>query len=349
MSQFHKLKIKDLKKETKDAVSISFDIPQNLTDEFSFIAGQYITIKSTLNNEELRRAYSICSSPNSGDIRVAIKAVKNGTFSVFATSQLQIGNEIEISKPEGKFVLKTDESNSKNYLAFAAGSGITPVMSMIKSVLETEKNSRFVLVYGNKNTFETIFFDEINTLQSKYNDRFSVQFVYSKEQPEGALFGRIDQSTVNYILNQHADLKFNDVFLCGPEQMINTVVETLESKDFDKAHIHFELFKSSKSKEKQTTSLEGNTSITILLDDEETTFSMSKKMDILEAALKEKLDAPFSCKGGICSSCLAKVTKGKATMTKNTILTDEEVAEGLILTCQAHPTTSEITIDFDDV
>ncbi|MEE9350459.1 MAG: 2Fe-2S iron-sulfur cluster-binding protein [Flavobacteriaceae bacterium] len=352
MSQFHSVKIAAIKRETKDAVSIVFDIPEDLKNQFQYIAGQYITLKTTIDGTDVRRAYSICSSPNSNEIRVAVKRVKNGFFSIYATSELKVGDVIEISKPEGKFILSTSANNANNYLAFGAGSGITPIMAMVKSVLENEPNSKFVLVYGNKNTFETLFFDEINTLKRTYSDRFFVQFVYSKEQPEGSLFGRIDSSVVNFVLKKHVDSTFNDVFLCGPEQMINTVKETLFAQDFNDDSIHYELFTAPKSNDKdeaENLTLDGNSEITVMLDDEETTFTMAQKETILTAALKNDLDAPYSCQGGICSSCIAKVTEGKVTMAKNTILSEDEVAEGLILTCQAHPTTAKITIDFDEV
>ncbi len=350
MSKFHRLKIAKIKRETKDAVAVTFEIPNDLKDNFRFIAGQYITFKTEINGEEVRRAYSICSSTKSDKITVAIKEVSGGNFSVYANRTLKEGQEIEIGEPEGKFCLEPNSNNSKNYIAFAAGSGITPIMAMVKNVLNEEPNSKFVLVYGNKSTFEAIFFDELNDLQTTYSERFFIQYVYSKEQPKDSLFGRIDIANTNFVLNKYKDFKFNDVFLCGPESMIQTVKDTLIAENFSEEIIHFELFTKSKSKtENAAISLDGNTEITILLDDEETTFTMSQKTNILEAALKQKLDAPYSCQGGICSSCLAKVTKGNAVMDKNSILTEDEVAEGLILTCQAHPTTAEISIDFDDV
>ncbi|MCF6351159.1 MAG: ferredoxin--NADP reductase [Flavobacteriaceae bacterium] len=349
MSKFHKLRITKIKRETVAAVSITFDIPKELKQSFHFTAGQYVTLKIIIDGHEIRRAYSICSSTNKDKITVAIKAIKNGTFSVFATKNLIIGQEIEVAEPEGKFCLATNEDNAKNYIAFAAGSGITPIMSMIKSVLENEPKSKFVLVYGNKSTFETIFFDELNELLDRYNNSFFIQYVYSKEQPKNALFGRIDTANINYVVNKYKNLNFSDLFICGPETMIDTVKETLSAKNYPNKNIHFELFTPSESKAENTLNLDGNSKITILLDDQETTFTMSQKSTVLEAVLKEKLEAPYSCQGGICSSCLAKVTKGNAVMDKNTILSEEEIAEGLILTCQAHPTTNEIVIDYDNI
>ncbi len=348
MSKFYKLKIVDIKRETKDSVSIAFGIPDSLKTEFNFVAGQYSTLKAVINNKEVRRAYSICTSPNSQEIRVVVKEVTNGTFSVYANRNLKNGDVLEVSKPEGKFILPTNTANTKNYLGFAAGSGITPIMAMIQAVLNNEPNSNFVLVYGNKSTFETIFYDKINQLKQEHPNRFFVQYVFSKEQPEGSLFGRIDQSVVNYVLNTYKNLTFNDAYICGPEMMINTVSDTLNLKGLAKENIHFELFTASESKT-ETKNLNGTAKITIMLDDEEVSLEMDKKETILDVALKNQLDAPYSCQGGVCSSCIAKVTQGEASMDKNTILSKEEVAEGLILTCQAHPVSDTIVIDFDDV
>ncbi len=349
MAKFYNLSIKDIKKETEKAVSIAFDIPQSLKKEFEFIPGQYITLKKEINNQEVRRAYSICSSPKSGEVRVVIKEIENGTFSVYANTNLQIEDSLDVSKPEGKFVLQVNPNNQKNYLSFAAGSGITPIMSMIQAVLEEEPDSNFVMVYGNKTIKDTIFYNDLNALLKKYPNRFYVQYVFSQEQPEGSLFGRIDKSVVNFTINKHKNFTFDDVYLCGPESMINTVQETLQTNDFDKNKIHFELFTANTESNNEATSLQGESKITIVLDDEEVSFTMSQKETILDAALKKQLDAPYSCQGGVCSSCIAKVTEGKAVMDKNTILSKDEVDEGLVLTCQAHPVTNKIIVDFDDV
>ena len=351
MSEFHNLTIKEIKKETQDAVSVLFDIPENLKADFKFIPGQYITIQKKIDETVLRRAYSICSSPNSNELRVAIKEVKNGTFSVYANKVLKAGDKIEVSTPEGRFVLKTDPSNTKNYLAFVAGSGITPVLSMIKSVLETEKESKFILVYGNKSVDQTIFKKTLDDLEKEYANQFEVHYVFSQKVNDNSFFGRIDLKVIDKILNEkHSEIKFDDYFLCGPEEMIDLVKGDLIDKGIDTNLIKFELF-SSPEKEKEATNedLSGNSNITILLDDEETAFEMRQDEIILDVALSKGLDAPYSCQGGICSSCLAKVTEGKAIMEKNSILSDEEVKEGLIITCQAHPVTSSIKIDYDDV
>ncbi len=348
MSDFHKLTIHQITRETPQAVSIAFDVPAGLQDIYTFIPGQYITIKTDIEGKEIRRAYSICSSPKSGELKVAVKEIKDGTFSVVANTQLKEGDVLEVHPPEGQFLLHTNTDNT--YGAFAAGSGITPIMSMIKAVLEEESNSRFVLVYGNKTLEETIFRDELLDLQANYPDRLFIEFVYSRSQEENAHFGRIEKPTVNYVLkNKFKDVSFSDFYLCGPEEMINTVTQILVENGIEKNAIHFELFTSSSDETELDINLEGKTNITILVDDEEFTFAMDQKKTILDAALEEDIDAPYSCQGGVCSSCICKVTEGTAAMEKNSILTDGEIADGLILACQAHPTSDVVKIDFDDV
>ena len=351
MSQFHKLSVKEVKQITPNAVTISFEIPENLKSEFQFVAGQYITIKKEIDGKELRRDYSICSAPNSGEIKVGVKKVEGGSFSNYANTQLKAGDILDVHTPNGRFTLKPDSSKSRNVAAFVAGSGITPVMSIMQAVLENEPNSNFVLVYGNKSVGETMFNDEILQLISKYENRLMVYFIYSKEQEGNSLFGRIERSTVNFVLkNKHKDLIFDAFYLCGPEAMINSVSETLQETGVDKKTIHFELFTSSSPVENPSVSVpDGKTKIKIMLDDDEVDFVMDKKQLILDFALSQKLDAPYSCQGGICSSCIARVKEGKVEMVKNQILTDSELEEGLILTCQSHPVTDTVYIDYDDV
>jgi len=347
MSKFHKLTIQKIIKETTDAVSILFDVPTNLKEVFSFFAGQHITIKATINGKETRRSYSICASPNSNELKVAVKAVENGVFSVFATTKLKEGDILEVAEPDGKFILNPEAN--KNYIAFAAGSGITPVLSMIKAVLEAENASTFTLIYGNKSIESTIFKSELEALLEQHPNNFNLHYVFSRERISDSKFGRIDKGITNYFVkNIHKEITFDAAFLCGPEEMIHIVSDTLKENNFAENTIHFELFTAS-TEESSIEIEEGKTEITVLLDDEETTFTMNKSDDILAASLRNDLDAPYSCQGGVCSSCLCKVTEGNAVMIKNSILTDGEVEAGFVLACQAHPTTSKITIDFDDV
>jgi len=348
MSTFHKLSIKNYIQETANAVSLIFDIPEHLKDNFSFKAGQYVTLKTTIEAKEIRRSYSICSSPNSGELKVAIKRVENGVFSTYAISHLKTGDVIEVHEPEGKFIL--EPTRSTNYLGIVAGSGITPVLSMIKTVLQLEPSSSFTLIYGNKSSDETMFKTELDALSKAYDTRFNLEYVFSRQNEEGALFGRIDEGHTNYFIkNIYKNWSFNTAFLCGPEEMIKTVSTTLKENHYKESQILFELFTASINEESSSELKDGQTEVTVLLDDEELCFTMNQKDNILAAALRNDVDAPYSCQGGVCSSCLGKVTQGTAVMVKNSILTDDEVNEGFILTCQAHPTSSKISIDFDDV
>lgn len=350
MADFHPLSIKNITRETPKAVSIEFEVPESLKQVFSFTAGQYITIKTEIEGTEIRRAYSICSAPESGSLTVAVKEVEGGTFSPIANNTLKVDDVVEVHPPEGNFLLETNKEAYNTYVAFAAGSGITPIMSMIKTVLNSEPNSRFVLVYGNRNLEETIFASELIALQAAHPDRLFIEFFYSRKQEENGSFGRIEKSTINYITkNKFKDTSFKAFYVCGPEEMINTVTDVLVANGIDKGDIYFELFTSSTEEAEIEADLDGKTNVTLLVDDEEFTFVMDQKKTILDAALAEEIDAPYSCQGGVCSSCICRITEGTAVMEKNSILTDGEIAEGLVLACQAHPTTVKVKVDFDDV
>lgn len=349
MSHFHTLSIKEIVKETSSAVSILFDIPEDLKEFFVFTAGQYVTLRTTIDGQDVRRAYSICSSDNSGEVKIAVKAIENGVFSNYAYDKLSAGDKIEVAPPEGNFVLNTSKENSKRYLAFVAGSGITPVLSMIKSVLENEPKSTFTLVYGNKTIEDIIFKNELDALAKQFIAKLNLKYVLSQEKKADALEGRIDKNVVNYIVRDKFNhLNFDEFFLCGPEEMINDVSQTLTEDGFSKENIHFELFFSS-ADTKDVSTADGVSEITVLVDDEETTFTMDQTDTILAASLRHSIDAPYSCQGGVCSSCMCKVTEGHAIMSANSILSDDEIEEGLVLACQAHPTTTKIAVDFDDV
>lgn len=354
MAAFHNLKIKSITRETKDCVTLLFDVPEHLKGDFKFTAGQYITLKTTINGEEIRRDYSLCSSPKSGDLKVAVKAVENGLFSNFANTQLKENDSLDVATPNGRFTFSPIPNAKRVVAAFAAGSGITPILSIAKTALEEENESEFILMYGNKSIKDTIFFEELKALHERFKDRFHLQFLFSRTQENDALFGRIEKSTVNLILkNRYKDITIDAFYICGPNQMITTVKDTLLGHNIDENRIHFELFTPTATDEIIADViddvLDGETKITVVVDDEETTFTMPQQKSILDAALEEDLDAPYSCQGGICSSCLARVTEGSATMQKNNILTEDEISEGLILTCQAYPTSNTLKVDFDDV
>ncbi|GAA0872781.1 ferredoxin--NADP reductase [Gangjinia marincola] len=350
MGAFHTLRIKHIERVTVKSVAITFTVPQELEEEFTFLAGQYVTLKTTIDGEEVRRAYSICSSPSSGKLTVSVKEVDQGTFSRYANQQLKEGDTLEVHAPEGKFTFTPNPENDNAYAAFAAGSGITPILSIIKTVLTQERKSKFALVYGNKSPELTMFYEDLLELQQEYKDRFFVDYVFSQTNEENCLFGRIEKSTVNYMLkNKFSAFDFTSYYLCGPKPMIDMVSEVLSDQGVGDSRIHFELFTTNDVEGKVETDLDGQTSIKIIVDDEESSFHMPKTSTILEAALDKELDTPYSCQGGICSSCIARIKEGSAEMKKNQILTDSEVAEGLILTCQAHPTSDTVVVDYDDV
>lgn len=337
-----------MQRETPNAVSVTFEIPSEKKDAFRFKAGQYITIKHLKDGKEIRRAYSICSAPSEINLTVGIKEVKGGSFSVYANSTLKAGDTLEVMPPQGKFTL-TEPTTPKNYAAFAAGSGITPILSLIKSALEAASENTFLLAFGNQSLESTMFHSEILQLLKTYPNRFFVEFIYSRKQEDQGRFGRIERSTVNFLLkNKYGETTFDAFYLCGPEPMIDEVEATLKQNGVNEKIIHHELF-STAEEGLLVESHDGNTSVTITVDDETESFVMPQTKSILQAALDEGLDPPYSCQGGICSTCIARLTEGKAEMRKNQILTDSEIADGFILTCQAHPTTAKIVVDYDDV
>lgn len=350
MSDFHSLTIIDKKQETPNAVSIAFEVPDSLREQFRFKAGQYLTLRYMHEGEELRRSYSLCSSEDSGEWRVGIKRVENGSFSNIANDRLKVGDQLEVMIPQGHFILNTDSNHRKNYFGFAAGSGITPLLSMIKTVLEKEPQSTFTLAYGNQSETETLFYEELKQLENSHPERLHITYFFSRQNVEGCRFGRIERSMVNFLLkNEYKDTTFDSYFICGPEEMIEVVKDTLVDAGVDEKDILFELFTTSSEGDSALEDLSGNTQVTIVLDDETSQFVMPRDKSVLDAALDQGLDAPYSCKGGICSTCIARLKEGAVEMKKNMVLTDGELEENLILTCQSHPTTPTVVIDYDDV
>jgi len=352
--QFHSLQISDVKKETSNTVSVAFSIPDNLKKDYDFIPGQYVTLKAIINGEDTRRAYSICSSPQEGELRVAIKEVPKGVFSTFANTKLKAGDTLEVMTPNGHF--HTNYSSSKNYVGFAAGSGITPLLSIIKHVLGTDKNSLFTLFYGNKEVESVIFGKELDALKNLYPSRFSVHFIYSQENHGTDIFyGRIDAEKLAIWKKGLFNIKSTDeYFMCGPEKMTADIRNFLDEKNVDSKKVHFELFTTSgdslSTEEKtEATTEKVNANVKVIIDDEEYEFELgSDGKDILQAGVDAGVDLPFSCKGGVCSTCKAKVLEGKASMKLNYSLLDEEVEAGYILTCQAHPKSEKLVVSFDD-
>jgi ring-1,2-phenylacetyl-CoA epoxidase subunit PaaE len=352
---FHRLTIKEVKKETAECVSLAFDVPATLQDSFQFTQGQNLVLKATLNGHEVRRNYSICSSPLDHELRVAIKKIKGGVFSSFANEKLQAGHSLEVMPPTGKFYTPLDPAQQKNYLALAAGSGITPLLSIIKTTLATEINSSFTLVYGNRTRHSIIFFEQLEGLKNQYMNRFKLIHVLSREKTDSTLnFGRIDQEKLEELSKLIPYQALDDVFLCGPREMIDTAMDFLQAKGLDKKKLHAELFNagigshtavSKSSTEKSTV----KSKISILLDGRqlEIEIPLNSSATILDAALEQGADLPFACKGGMCCTCKAKLVEGEVNMDIHWGLEEEEIEQGFILTCQSHPKTEKIVVDFD--
>ncbi len=353
MPRFYSLRVNDIQRETADCVSVAFQIPEQNHDDFHFIQGQYLTIKAVIEGEEIRRSYSICSSPTDKELRVAVKKVPKGRFSTYANENLKVGDILEVMPPMGNFYTQLDPKNKRHYVAFAAGSGITPIMSILKTVLKTEPQSAFTLFYGNRATDSIIFLEQLEALKNVYLGRLSVHHILSREHPGSDLFyGRIDQDKCRSYFQHLIDIKdIDEFFLCGPAPMIEGVSDTLQELGADKKKIHFELFSSAGSSVARrdiSNVPKIESSISIKLDGITHHFPLSSDGDtILDAALKGGLDLPFACKGGVCCTCRAKLIEGTAEMEVNYALEAEEVAAGYILTCQSHPTSSKLVVDFD--
>lgn len=354
MRKFHPLKVKDIRQETAECVSIAVDLPESLESEFEFIQGQYLTLRTTINDEEVRRSYSICSSPLDQELRVAVKQVPDGRFSTFANQQLQVGDVLEVMPPDGRFYTTVDAKNQKHYLAFAAGSGITPVFSIMKTILLTEPNSKFTLFYGNQRTDSIIFREAIEGLKNTFLNRLSVYYLLSKEHTGSDLFsGRINRDRCQVFFDKLVQLdSVDDCFLCGPEEMILEVREELLSRGLQREQIHLELFGTNAGKRKKQNSdiVEGDfkSEISIQVDGNVVNFLITDRNEsVLDAALRNGADLPFACKGGVCCTCRAKVEEGEAEMDVNYALEPDEVAAGFVLTCQSHPKSDRLVVNFD--
>lgn len=354
---FYPLRIKKINKETDLCVSVEFEIPESLANSFQFKQGQSLTMRTSLGGEEVRRTYSLCSSPLDKRWKVAIKKVEGGLFSSFANENLKEGDLLDVMEPVGKFYTDLDPSNKKNYLAFAAGSGITPVISIIKTTLRTEPQSAFTLVYGNRSRSSIIFFEELEGLKNKFIDRFNFINILSRERTETPInFGRLDIGKLTELEKLIDYKKMDEIFICGPEEMIFCVKNFLEQKDISEKKIHFELFTTSGEKKKSgVRSRESgikagpSSKITVKVDGRSFDFDLSLNSDttILDAALKQGADLPFACKGGMCCTCKAKLLEGDVEMDVHWGLEHEEVEQGYILTCQSHPKTDKVVVDFD--
>jgi ring-1,2-phenylacetyl-CoA epoxidase subunit PaaE len=352
---FHTLQVSDVQATTRDAVAITFAVPDHLRQAFAYIQGQYLTLRTTLNGEETRRSYSICCAVQDNRLRVAIKRVAGGAFSNWAADHLLPGTTIEVMPPQGNFYMALAPESARHVVAFASGSGITPVLSIVKTILLAEPKTRITLVYGNRSSSGVMFKEELEDLKDIYLERFNLVWVMSRESQDIPLFnGRIDFEKCTQLLTHWIDpVSIDAVFICGPQDMMQSTTQALQDKGVDKALIKVELFgtapRSGKARAAHQ-SLQGKDQceVEVVLDGARRNFFMAKNQDsVVDAGLKAGLEMPYSCKGGVCSTCRAKVVSGEVDMDNNFALEDYEVAHGFVLCCQSYPVTDKLVIDFD--
>jgi ring-1,2-phenylacetyl-CoA epoxidase subunit PaaE len=362
--RFHTLAVKHIDRLTKDSVAVSFAIPEDLKQEFAFKPGQYLTLRTTINGEDIRRSYSICSGQDDADLRVGIKKVSDGIFSSYANENLKVGDTLQVMTPEGRFT-PSQQLGNRHILGIAAGSGITPILSIIRSLLARETDTQVTLIFGNRTSSSVMFAEEIEDLKNRYLGRLSVVHILSKEsQDVDLLSGRVTKDKINQLSNGVIDFSsVSEAFLCGPESMVMDVKPTLQTLGLAEGKIRFELFTPSKKqgakkegakKEQTNVGLSVTTAekilsnITVILDGKRHNFDLlDSDESLIEAAARNGLELPYSCKGGMCCTCRCKVEKGEATMELNYSLEPWEMQAGFVLGCQVKPVTAELTLDFD--
>jgi ring-1,2-phenylacetyl-CoA epoxidase subunit PaaE len=355
MARFHTLKVKDIRRETAEAVSVAFDVPAQQQPEYLFKQGQYITLKLNLNGQEVRRSYSLCTAPHEKELRVAIKEVQGGLVSTHINKNLKVGDSMDVMTPMGSFYSTLAGNQKKNYVLFAGGSGITPMMSILKSILYVEKQSTVTLIYANKNESSTIFKKEIDTIASSSPN---LKVVYVFDAPEAAIAdiqkGIVTPEKALALIENFGGVNADEYFICGPGPLMENVKNTLEKLQIKKEKIHIEYFNAVidavNKASGESTGANVKSQVTVIQYGIETNFDLETSgISMLDASIEAGVDAPFSCKGAVCCTCRAKVIEGKVKMDANFALTDDEVAEGFILTCQAHPLTEKVIIDFDAI
>ncbi|MEZ4874694.1 MAG: 2Fe-2S iron-sulfur cluster-binding protein [Flavobacteriaceae bacterium] len=356
MATFHKVKVSEVFKETKDTTVLGFEIPKELQSKFSFQQGQHLTLKAIINGQDVRRSYSLCSSPLEGAWRVAVKQIPGGVFSGYVSASVKVGDTLEVMAPSGLFGVKTSPSIPKNYLFFAAGSGITPIISMIKTHLALEPQATCKLFYVNRTAKTIIFKEALEQLRNQYFGRLEIYYFLTQERRDIELFnGRFDEEKMKVLTQTFIDIPdTNEVFLCGPEEMVHFVSDSLVKAGLPKVLIHFELFVTGLSEEDKARAerlaqqkVEG-VAVTIIDGGKEFHYTMTDAYDnLLDAALGAGADLPFACKGGVCSTCKCKVLEGKVEMKVNYALEEEELKQHFVLSCQSVPLSEKVTLNFD--
>jgi ring-1,2-phenylacetyl-CoA epoxidase subunit PaaE len=354
--RFHRLAVDDLRRETADAVSLTFAIPSELAEDYHFAPGQYLTLRTMLDGEEVRRSYSICSGPDDGELRIAVKKVDGGAFSNWAADELKPGDQLDVMTPTGRFGLAPAPDDARTYVGFAAGSGITPILSIVKGVLAREPNSRFFLFYGNRTTESMLFREALEELKDRFIDRLSVFHVISgEEQDIPILHGRLDGEKVRVLLRSLVPADSVDhVFICGPVGMSEQIEATCREIGIAADRMHVERFVSEfggkpRPKAAVMPSAPAKAFAALIIDGKRREVPVADGEAILDAALRAGVDLPFACKGGMCSTCRAKLIEGKAEMELNYSLEPWELEAGFVLTCQAKPTTDRVVVDYDHV
>jgi len=351
--RFHQLRVAEVRRETPECVSLRFELPPGLADEYRFTQGQHVALRATLGGEEMRRSYSVCAGCDDGELRVAVKKVPGGRFSVWANESLRPGDTIDVMTPEGRFFTPLDPSHEKNYVAFAAGSGITPVLSLIRTTLAREPKSRFTLVYGNRRQASVMFHEALEDLKDRYLTRFALFNVFSREEQDIGLFnGRLDGAKTTAFLSALVPPEsIDEAFVCGPSTMIESVEEALLEAGVPRAHVHVERFGVPSSSMPAPIDDAGaaQARIGIVID------GVRREIDfrpgqhsILDAGRAAGLDLPYSCKGGMCSTCRGKLLEGQVKMAKNYALEAHEVEAGFVLTCQSYPLSERVLISYDE-
>ncbi len=354
--RFHRLAVNDLRRETADAVSMTFKIPSDLADDYAFAPGQYLTLRTTMDGEEVRRSYSICSGPDDGELRIAVKKVDGGAFSSWAADELKSGDELDVMTPTGRFGIAAAPAEARTYVGFAAGSGITPILSLVKGVLAREPNSRFFLFYGNRATEGVMFREALEELKDRFLQRFSLFHVISgEEQDLPILHGRLDGEKVRVLLRSLVPAAVVDhVFVCGPTAMSEDIEATCREIGITEDRIHVERFVSGlggkpRPKAVVAPSAPPKAFASLIIDGKRREVPVAEGEAILDAALRAGMDLPFACKGGMCSTCRAKLVEGRAEMDVNYSLEPWELKAGFVLTCQAKPVSDRVVVDYDHV